>query len=78
MPRGRTAVPPFFLDAENDYSTNSGKMLDAELGNLATSIDSRSIRQSVGLLTKGMTFPLNSAATWAVDVFALLGSYMRK
>lgn len=30
----RTTVPLFFIHAENDYSTNSGKALDAELARL--------------------------------------------
>jgi dienelactone hydrolase len=52
----RTVVPFFFLHAENDYSTNSGTSLDAELGKLGKPHRLK-IYPPVGLLTTGTTFP---------------------
>jgi len=74
----RTTVPLFFLHAENDYSTNSGKSLDAELGKLGKRHQLK-IYPPVGRTPDdGHDFPLNSVATWEPDVFAFLDSYVRK
>lgn len=74
----RTAVPLFFIHAENDYSTNSGKLLDAELARLGKPHRLR-IYPAVGRTADdGHDFPLNSVATWEPDVFAFLDSSMRK
>jgi dienelactone hydrolase len=70
----RTSVPLFFIHAENDYSTNSGKALDAELARLGKSHRLR-IYPAVGRTADdGHDFPLNSVATWEPDVFAFLDS----
>ena len=74
----RTVVPLFFLHAENDYSTNSGKSLDAELGKLGKRHRLK-IYPPVGRTPdEGHDFPLNSVAAWEPDVFAFLDLYMRK
>jgi len=70
----RTTVPLFFLHAENDYSTNSGKSLDAELGKLGKRHRLK-IYPPVGQTPdEGHDFPLNSVATWEPYVFAFLDS----
>jgi dienelactone hydrolase len=74
----RTVVPLFFLHAENDYSTNSGKSLDAELGKLGKRHRLK-IYPPVGRTPdEGHDFPLNSVAAWERDVFAFLDLYMRQ
>lgn len=74
----RTAVPLFFIHAANDYSTNSGKSLDAELARLGK-LHRLRIYPPVGRTADdGHDFPLNSVATWEPDVFAYLDPYMRK
>jgi len=74
----RITVPLFFLHAENDYSTNSGKLLDAELGKLGERHQLK-IYPPVGRTPdEGHDFPLNSVATWEPDVFAFLDRYVRK
>jgi dienelactone hydrolase len=74
----RTVIPFFFLHAENDYSTKSGKALDAELGKLGKRHRLK-IYPPVGRTPDdGHDFPLNSVATWEPDVFAFLDPYMRK
>jgi dienelactone hydrolase len=73
----RTAVPLFFIHAENDYSTNSGKSLDAELARLGKPHRLK-IYPPVGRTADdGHDFPLNSVATWEPDAFAFLDSCMR-
>ena len=68
----------FFLHAENDYSTNSGKSLDAELGKLGKRHRLK-IYPPVGRTPdEGHDFPLNSVAAWEPDVFAFLDLCMRK
>jgi len=74
----RITVPLFFLHAENDYSTNSGKLLDAELGKFGKRHQLK-IYPPVGRTPdEGHDFPLNSVATWEPDVFAFLDRYVRK
>jgi len=74
----RTTVPFFFLHAENDYSTNSGKSLDAELGTRGRRHQLK-IYPPVGKTPdEGHDFPLNSVRTWEPDVFAFLDLCMRK
>ena len=74
----RTAVPLFFLHAENDYTTNSGKSLDAELAKLGKPHQVK-IYPPVGRTPDdGHDFPLNSVATWEPDVFAFLDRYVRR
>src|SRR5262252_7425486 len=74
----RTGVPLFFIHAENDYSTNSGKSLDAELARLGKPHRLK-IYPPVGRTPdEGHDFPLNSIAAWEMDVFAFLDTYMQK
>jgi dienelactone hydrolase len=74
----RTAVPLFFIHAENDYSTHSGEALDAELEKLGKPHRLK-IYPPVGRTPdEGHDFPLNSVAAWEPDVFAFLDPYMRK
>ena len=74
----RTTVPLFFIHAENDYSTGSGKSLDAELARLGKPHRLR-IYPPVGQTADdGHDFPLNSVATWEPDVFAFLDSYLNR
>jgi carboxymethylenebutenolidase len=74
----RTTVPLFFIHAENDYSTNSGQSLDAELARLGKPHRLK-IYPPVGRTAgEGHDFPLNSVATWEPDVFAFLDPHMRK
>src|SRR5262245_38142633 len=73
----RTVVPLFFIHAENDYSTNSGKSLDAELARLGKPHRLK-IYPPVGRTAdEGHDFPLNSVAAWEPDCFAFLSQYMR-
>jgi carboxymethylenebutenolidase len=73
----RTAVPLFFIHAENDYSTNSGKSLDTELARLEKPHRLK-IYPPVGLTAdEGHDFPFNSVATWEPDVFAFLEQYLK-
>jgi dienelactone hydrolase len=73
-----TAVPLFFIHAANDYTTNSGKVLDAELERLGKPHRLK-IYPPVGKTPDdGHDFPNNSIATWEPDVFAFLDAYTRK
>jgi carboxymethylenebutenolidase len=74
----RTAVPLFFIHAENDYSTNSGRVLDAELARLGKPHRLKIYPRVGRTADEGHDFPLNSVATWEPDVFAFLDQYMRK
>jgi dienelactone hydrolase len=72
------SVPMFFIHAANDYTTNSGKVLDAELARLGKP-HRLEIYPPVGQTPDdGHDFPNNSVATWEPDVFAFLDPYMRK
>jgi len=74
----RTAVPVFFIHAANDYSTNSGKSLGAELARLGKPHRLK-IYPPVGKTAEeGHDFPFNSVAAWESDVFAFLERYVRK
>jgi dienelactone hydrolase len=74
----RTSVPMFFLHAANDYSTNPGRALDAELARLGKP-HRVEIYPPVGQTPDdGHDFPNNSVATWEPDVFAFLDPFMRK
>jgi hypothetical protein len=67
----------FFIHAANDYSTNSGKALDAELARLGKP-HRLEIYPPVGQTPDdGHDFPNNSVAAWEPDVFAFLDPYMR-
>jgi len=73
----RTTIPLFFIHAENDYSTNSGKSLDAELARLGKPHRLK-IYPPVGRTPdEGHDFPLNSIAAWETDVFAFLDRYLQ-
>jgi carboxymethylenebutenolidase len=72
-----TSVPVFFIHAENDYSTNPGTALDAELARLGKPHRLK-IYPAVGRTPEdGHDFPNNSIAAWEPDVFAFLDQYMR-
>jgi hypothetical protein len=74
----RTAVPLFFIHAENDYSTNPGKVLAAELARLGKPKRLK-IYPPVGKSPdEGHAFPLNSVAAWESDVFAFLDAFVRR
>jgi dienelactone hydrolase len=74
----RTTVPMFFLHAENDYSTNPGKVLTAELARLGKP-NRLAIYPAVGNSPEeGHDFPLNSVPVWEPDVFAFLDAYVRE
>jgi dienelactone hydrolase len=74
----RTTVPLFFIHAANDYSTNPGTSLDAELARLGKTHRLK-IYPPVGRTAdEGHDFPNNSVAKWEPDVFAFLDPYMRK
>ena len=74
----RTAVPLFFLHAENDFSTNSGKVLAAELTRLGKP-NRLKIYPPVGKTPEeGHDFPLNSIPAWESDVFTFLDEFVRK
>jgi dienelactone hydrolase len=74
---GHTSIPFFFLHAANDYSTNLGKALDAELEHLGKPHRLK-IYPPVGRTPDdGHDFPMNSVATWEPDVFAFLDPIMR-
>jgi carboxymethylenebutenolidase len=73
----RTSVPMFFLHAANDYSTNPGEVLDAELARLGRP-HRLQIYPPVGRTPDdGHDFPNNSVTTWEPDVFAFLDPCMR-
>jgi dienelactone hydrolase len=73
----RTSVPIFFIHAANDYSTNPGNALDAELARLGKPHRLR-IYPPVGHTPEdGHDFPNNSIAVWEPDVFAFLNSYVK-
>jgi carboxymethylenebutenolidase len=73
-----TAVPLFFIHAANDYTTNSGHALDAELERLGKPHRLK-IYPPVGKTPDdGHDFPNNSIATWESDVFAFLDASTRK
>jgi carboxymethylenebutenolidase len=74
----RTSVPLFFLHAENDFSTNSGKVLAAELTRLGKP-NRLKIYPPVGKTPEeGHDFPLNSIPAWESDVFTFLDEFVRK
>jgi carboxymethylenebutenolidase len=74
----RTVAPMFFIHAANDYSTNPGKALDAELERLGKPHRLR-IYPPVGQTPdEGHDFPNNSVAVWEPDVFAFLDSHVRR
>jgi dienelactone hydrolase len=74
----RTTVPLFLIHAANDYSTNSGKSLDAELARHGKPHRLKIYPRVGRTAAEGHDFPLNSVATWEPDVFAFLEQYMRK
>jgi carboxymethylenebutenolidase len=74
----RTRVPLFFIHAENDYSTNPGKVLAAEMERLGRPHRLK-IYPPVGTTPdEGHDFPYNSVAAWEPDVFAFLDEFVRK
>jgi len=74
----RTSVPMFFIHAENDYSTNPGKVLTAELAQLGKPNRLRIYPPVGNSPEEGHDFPLNSVPVWEPDVFAFLDPYVRE
>jgi len=74
----RSKTPLFFIHAANDYSTNSGRVLDAELVRLGKP-HRLAIYPAVGQTPDdGHDFPNNSVPVWEHDVFEFLNSYTRR
>ena len=71
-------APVFFIHAMNDYSTNPGKALDAQLARLGKPHRLK-IYSPVGRTPEdGHNFPFLGVSIWEPDVFAFLDQYMRK
>jgi carboxymethylenebutenolidase len=73
----RTAVPLFFIHAENDYSTNPGKELDAELERLGKPHRLKIYPPIGSTPDDGHAFPLTGVKIWESDVFEFLDNSMR-
>jgi carboxymethylenebutenolidase len=74
----RIRAPVFLIHAENDYSTNPGKALDARLAELRK-VHRLKIYPPIGKTPDdGHDFPLNGVPIWEPDVFAFLDEHMRK
>ena len=72
-----TAAPVFFIHAENDYSVNSGKDLDARLRQLGKPHRLK-IYPSIGhTVEDGHAFLYLGVASWERDVFAFLDEHAR-
>ena len=70
-------APAFFIHAENDYSLNSGKELDARLAQLGKPHRLK-IYPPIGRTPDdGHDFPLNGVSIWEPDVFAFLDGHMK-
>jgi len=71
-------APIFLIHAENDYSTNPGKVLDARLAELRK-VHRLKIYPPIGKTPDdGHDFPLNGVPVWESDVFAFLDEHVRK
>jgi dienelactone hydrolase len=74
----RVRAPLFAIHAENDYSLNSGKAIDARLAKLGKPHQLR-IYPPIGKTPDdGHDFPLIGVSIWAPDVFAFLDEHTRK
>ena len=71
-------APIFFIHAANDYTTASGKALDARLRQLGEAHRLK-IYPPIGRTPEdGHAFPLIGVSRWEPDVFAFLEEYMRR
>ena len=71
-------APMFFIHAANDYTTASGKALDARLQQLGKAHRLK-IYPPIGRTAEdGHAFPLIGVSRWESDVFAFLEEYMRR
>ena len=69
-------APMFFIHAANDYTTASGKALDARLQQLGKAHRLK-IYPPIGRTAEdGHAFPLIGVSRWESDVFAFLEEYM--
>jgi len=74
----RVRAPLFAIHAENDYSLNPGKAIDARLTELGKPHRLR-IYPPIGKTPDdGHDFPLTGVSIWAPDVFAFLDEHTRK
>ena len=74
----RIGAPVFFLHAENDYSLNPGKELDARLAQLGKPHRLKIYPPIGRTADDGHNFPLLGVSIWEPDVFAFLDEYVRK
>jgi dienelactone hydrolase len=75
---GRTRVPIFFIQAENDYSVAPTRVLSAEMARLGKRYRAR-IYPPVGTTAEdGHDFAFRSVKTWEPDVFAFLAEVLRR
>lgn len=73
----RTTIPTFFIHASNDYSTEPGKTLAADMRRLAKPHRLRIYPAFGRTPAAGHNIVYLSAATWEADVFAFLDACMR-
>jgi dienelactone hydrolase len=74
----RVQAPVFFIHAANDYSLNSGKVMDERLAQLEKP-HRLEIYPPIGRTPDdGHAFPLTGVRIWESDVFAFLSKYMQQ
>jgi carboxymethylenebutenolidase len=73
----RTTVPVLFIHASNDYSTEPGEALAADMARLAKAHRLRIYPPFGRTREEGHSMVYLSTATWEMDVFAFLNTYMR-
>ena len=71
-------APMFFIHAANDYTTASGKALDARLQQLGKAHRLKIYPPIGSTAEDGHAFPLIGVSRWEPDVFAFLDEYMRR
>jgi dienelactone hydrolase len=69
-------APVFFIHAANDYSVNSGKVLDARLEQLGKAHRLKLYPPIGSTPEDGHSFLLLGPSTWEPDVFAFLDAHM--
>lgn len=70
--------PMFFIHAANDYTTASGKALDARLQQLGKAHRLKIYPPIGSTADDGHAFPIIGVSRWEGDVFAFLHEYMRR
>ena len=73
----RTTVPVFFIHASNDFSTEPGESLAADMARLAKTHRLRIYPAFGRTPDEGHSMVYLSTATWETDVFGFLDAYMR-